>query len=461
MHNIPPLNFFVLRSMKKIALVLIIYTMPSKISAQYFERVYQGLNLSYIGSLDNTVDTAFIICGTQDGGFLMKIKRDGNPDWTSRDSGNVQHSAGVIQNSNGHFVVIGSCNSLQYNSEAVVATYDASGDPITHFRIPPTDGWGTWGTTITRSPDRLNDHYCYYVDGFTSDNAYYLDNQEKIAGDMTAIGQNSITMDNNGNYYTAANLAFDMDSLFNWRNNVLVLSSNHFSRSEYFFDTEISSAAITADGGVLLAGLYDSLGTKYLRVMKFDAAANLLWDTYYSDSDIFSVNQVSQTSDGGFAILCAADDGNNMHIAFIKADDTGNAAWKREYFGSGTSVPRNFVCLDDGYAILGSSAGDPYVIRTDSLGRTNATAIALVREESNTVRIYPNPSNGIVHIAFAEVNNSNQYVSILDMTGRMVYQRQLLDNESTVDLSFLAKGVYQCRFTASGSEIKSSKFVIE
>jgi len=462
MHNIHLPNVFVLRSMKKIAVILLIYLLAAKhSSAQYFERVYQGLNLSYIGSLDNTIDSGFIICGTQDGGFLMKIKGDGDLDWTSRDSGNVQHSAAVIQNSNGHFVVIGSCNSLQYNSEAIVATYDASGDPITYFRIPPPDGWGAWGTTITRSPDRTQDHYCYYVDGFTSDNAYYLDNQVEIAGDMTVIGLNSITMDNNSNYYTAGNLAFDMDSLFNWHNNVLVLSSNHFPRNEYFFDTDISSAAITDDGGVLLAGLYDSVGTKYLRLMKFDAGANLLWDTYFSDSDIYSVNQVMQTSDGGFAILCGADTGNNMHIAFIKADASGNPSWKQDYFGSGTSVPRNFVQLDNGYAILGSSAGDPYLIRADSLGRTNTTAVPESTSQSLGIEIYPNPSNGIVYLSFANAQVKSRHFSVYDLAGREVFQQQVLENQSRFDLSFLARGVYQVRFAPDGEEPKSIKLLIQ
>ena len=98
MLNIPLNKVFLLRSMKKISVILFIFLAAGKhSSAQYFERVYPALNLEYVGSLDNTLDSGFIICGTQDGGFLMKIMEDGDTEWTSRDSGNVQHSSAVIQ----------------------------------------------------------------------------------------------------------------------------------------------------------------------------------------------------------------------------------------------------------------------------------------------------------------------------------------------------------------------------
>jgi len=448
--------------MKKICVILLIFFASGKpSSAQYFERIYQGLNLGYVGSLDNTIDSGFIICGTQDGGFLMKINEVGDTEWTSRDSGNVQQSAAVIQNASGNFIVIGSCNSLQYNSEAVVATYDVSGDPLTHFKIPPGDGWGSWGTTIIRSPDRLLKHYCYYVDGLTADNYYYLDNQDMIAGDMATVALNSMSMDNSGNYYVAANLAFDMDSLFNWRNNVLVLSSNNFLRQEYFYDTQISSAAITPDGGVMVAGFYDSLGTKYLRLMKFDSGANLIWETFISDSDNYSVSQVAPTSDGGYAILCSADDGISQYITFMKVDASGMQLWKQEYFGNGTAISRNFVQLDDGFAILGSSTGDPYLIRTDDQGRTSTTAVTSVASSPDAIGIYPNPSSGIVHINFEKSSENVRHLSILDLTGREVFNQQIKESNTQVNLSFLARGIYQCKFSSATEELKSMKLVIQ
>jgi len=460
MYNIPVNDISLFCRMIKFPLILLFVFISGQFaSAQYFERVYPGLNMGSVGSMDNTIDSGFIICGTQDGGFLLKIDQAGNIEWTSRDSGNVQQSAAVIQSVNGNFIVIGSAASQVYNSEAVVAYYDLSGDPISHFRIPPPDGWGSSGTTIVRSPDRSVDHYCYYVDGNTSENFYLLDNQDIVAGDMTYVGLNSISVDNLGNYYTAGNLQFDLDSLFTWHNNVLVFSSNYLPRTEYFYDTDISSAAITSDGGALLAGLYDTLGTKFLRLMKFDMSANLLWDTYIADSDLYAVNQVTQTSDGGYGILCTKDDGNNQRIAFIKADATGMQSWKQEFIGNGSAIPKNFVRLDDGYAILGTTMGDPYMIRMDSVGRTNSTGAAGLAIETNRLMIYPNPSNGIINLSLEKSQFQN--LSITDLTGREVYQQQVTEKNCQLNLSFLARGVYQIRFTAVEAEPITGRFVIE
>jgi hypothetical protein len=430
-------------------------------SAQYFERIYTGLNLGYVGSVDNTIDSGFIFCGNQDGGFLMKLDARGDTEWTKRDTGTMEYTAAVIQEASGNYIVIGSGPSQQYNSEAVIATYDLAGNLVSDFKIPPDNGWGTWGTTITRSPDRTSMHYCYYTDGFTADNYFMLDNMDKIGGDMTYVGLNSISIDNHGQYYAAANLAFDMDTLFNWHNNVLVLSSSNFPHQTFFYDTDISCAAITADGGVFLAGLYDSLGTKYLRLMKFDSAANLLWDSFIADTSFYAVSQVAQTADGGYVILCAGNAVNASNISLIKVDGGGLRIWQETFFGSGAASPRNFRILDDGFVILGNTNGDPYIIRTDSIGRTNTTAVSATPSMPDEVMVYPNPSDGNFNVSFSGDFLKEIHMTVYDLTGRMVYAARIDQPIRQLNLSFLAKGIYQYRFVAGSRQLKNGKLAIE
>ena len=463
MNNIYSTILHQIRNMQKFKFLFSSFLLFSTLSssAQYFERIYSGLNLSSIGSLDNTIDSGFILCGTQDGGFLLKLKTNGDTEWTKIDTGNMQITAAVIQDAAGNFVAIGSGPSQQWNSQAVVSTYDASGNLITDMTIPPVNALGTWGTTITRSPDRQSSHYCYYTDGYTADNYFTMDNAQVIGGDLTYVGINSISMDNHGNYYAAANLDFDMDSLFNWRNNILVLSSNHFSRSAHFYDTKIYSSAITSDGAVMLAGLYDSLGTIYLRMMKFDSSANLLWDCFLGDTGNYAVQQITETADGGFAILCAANDGSIQHISFLKVDAYGTVVWKQHFYGNGTAYPKNFKVLDDGYAILGITSGDPYVIRTDILGRTGSTEVPVTGDLRSAISVYPNPSNGIVNISLAGTDLTAFSLSVLDLQGRVVFESNVSLPVQQIDLSFLAKGVYQFKLTAKNEELKSGKLVVE
>ncbi len=428
---------------------------------QYFERIYPGLNLTSVGSLDNTIDSGFIICGSQDGGYLMKLNSNGDSEWTKLDTNDMQSASAVIQNDAGNYIVIGSGPSQHWNSEAVVATYDASGNLINDLTIPPVDGWGTSGTTITRSSDRQSFHYCYYTDGYTADNYFTLDNSVVIAGDMTDVGLNSISMDNYGNYYTAANLAFDMDSLFNWRNNVLILSGNIFQHSEKFYDTKITASAITSDGGVMVAGVYDSVGTTYLRMMKFDNTSNLVTDFFIADTDIYSVQQITETTNGGFALLCADNAGSVLHISFLKLNALGIPEWKQHFYGNGTASPKNFKILDDGFVILGTTGVDPYIIRTDNNGRTNTTAVTSPMAQNEIVSVFPNPSNGIFSISVKDFTSKEISLSVLDLQGRLVFTSGVNFSIQQIDLSFLAKGVYQFKFTASEGELKSGKFVIE
>jgi hypothetical protein len=93
------------------SLVLIALLFAKFASAQYFERIYPGLNLNNIGSLDNTIDSGFIICGDQDGGFLMKLNQTGDTEWTKQDTGDMKYCAAVIQDASGNFIVTGSGSS--------------------------------------------------------------------------------------------------------------------------------------------------------------------------------------------------------------------------------------------------------------------------------------------------------------------------------------------------------------
>lgn len=64
------------------------------------------------------------------------------------------------------------------------------------------------------------------------------------------------------------------------------------------------------------------------------------------------------------------------------------------------------------------------------------------RPEQNTLGLYPNPSNGLVH--FNQVETSSR-VDVLNLNGQMVYSETLPPGKSQIDLSSLKKGVYIVR----------------
>ena len=78
----------------------------------------------------------------------------------------------------------------------------------------------------------------------------------------------------------------------------------------------------------------------------------------------------------------------------------------------------------------------------------NSLKKELTTLEKNNILVYPNPSNGIIHINFK--NTLVNKIQVFDVLGRTVYQ-ELLDTSSfesakTLDLSNNTKGIYILKF---------------
>jgi uncharacterized protein (DUF433 family) len=58
---------------------------------------------------------------------------------------------------------------------------------------------------------------------------------------------------------------------------------------------------------------------------------------------------------------------------------------------------------------------------------------------TNNINIYPNPTTGIFTITG---NVKNATVNVMSITGEVIYQNNIIDNSSTIDLSNNAKGLY-------------------
>lgn len=69
---------------------------------------------------------------------------------------------------------------------------------------------------------------------------------------------------------------------------------------------------------------------------------------------------------------------------------------------------------------------------------------------NNWIAMYPNPSNGIVHIENARSNDAIASVMVFDITGKLLMQ----ETSSTMDVSALSAGTYLVRVTShSGAQI--------
>jgi len=124
-----------------------------------------------------------------------------------------------------------------------------------------------------------------------------------------------------------------------------------------------------SDGNNVLVGTFSNTG---LLIAKHTPAYTPIWEKSYSrDSAGFKIKDVSQTKDGGYAIVgttLRTDMNFPVHygswmyedIAIIKLDSMGNKEWSKVYGGSQEDIPVKILetSQEDFYIIAGIASND-------------------------------------------------------------------------------------------------------
>ncbi|MFN5318247.1 MAG: T9SS type A sorting domain-containing protein, partial [Bacteroidia bacterium] len=78
-----------------------------------------------------------------------------------------------------------------------------------------------------------------------------------------------------------------------------------------------------------------------------------------------------------------------------------------------------------------------------------ADASGVHAAQNEHLRVYPNPTNGLLHIAFEAALPTNSKIDIFSADGRLVKQQQVLSGgyQFTIDCSSLPAGVYYLAFS--------------
>lgn len=87
-------------------------------------------------------------------------------------------------------------------------------------------------------------------------------------------------------------------------------------------------------------------------------------------------------------------------------------------------------------------------IITNTTSNTNSVLSNGSIAQSTTLKIYPNPSNGLFHIVSNEMINE---VRVFDLSGKQVFYRNDSNNHTQIDLSNLNKGMYVVKITSAGT----------
>jgi hypothetical protein len=147
----------------------------------------------------------------------------------------------------------------------------------------------------------------------------------------------------------------------------------------------------TADGGYVIGGGTIGCGSNTIcpslsgfqcgLIERLDATGKLVWaQVYLSGATNTAINQIRQTSDGGFVAVGSFDDANgNIGALILKLDGRGNVQWQRELGPAGgrTHAYLNAVqqTTDGGYV----ATGEFYTPSSSGRG----TGVLVVRLDAN------------------------------------------------------------------------------
>jgi hypothetical protein len=181
----------------------------------------------------------------------------------------------------------------------------------------------------------------------------------------------------------------------------------------------------------------------------FVSKLNNQGDTIWTNYDITGNYDIAAHTNG-YLVL--------GRYGLIKIDTSGAVLWEREY-PDVDNLPKVVVLPDNSLMMIGNNYTTNYhsfVIKTDSTGYYQG----LGTHSTTTVPIsvYPNPAANTLSINHQNLPTA-QTVQVYNLTGQLVLQQGLQQNNTTISVAGLQVGVYMLQIKA-GNTLAQQKVVV-
>ncbi len=170
---------------------------------------------------------------------------------------------------------------------------------------------------------------------------------------------------------------------------------------------------------VIQYGWYEKYAARYIDII---VNGETIVDDLHSITLDYIVDEIeiTQTNDTLTLNVISSDGGDNPYLSWIKIG-------KKCTDGCDTACFGEPIC--------------EYLV-----SQYNPTAISKVNIPELNITVFPNPANGTINVLFNEMVNDNTELNIFDMTGKLVYNQNILNQRTQVDISQLQKGFYLVKF---------------
>lgn len=328
----------------------------------------------------------------------------------------------------------------------------------------------------------------------------------------------SLAIDESDNLYLTGNFSFTFDFgpnsgisnlISKGASDIFVLKIN--SRGEYLWaksmgglkDDYGTGIAVDSSGNVYTTGhfletvdfdpgldslMITSLGERDIFIQKLDTAGNLVWIKRMGGISFAQANAIALDKEGnihstGFyretvdfdpnaGVFNLTTDGAGMYIQ--KLNSAGDLIWVKSTSGfagvQGTAIALDFlgnIYTTGSWELTADFDPDTSSVNLTARGERDvfiqklrvAYPVNVVSLSSTDIKLYPNPTNGLFTVALPEGSREAQ-ITVVDLTGKLVYQSMLKNIENELNLFHLPSGMYQVNVTLHAGEEAYGKIML-
>ena len=498
--------------MKKILSLIFVFTINISYAQNFNTFDYNTQNSDVIWDVIE-YETGYLLTGySQDSGLsvayniyaepvLLKLSRSGNPIDTLKSSGfgNTELELLSVYNS-GFFYVFGVTNPPNDSFRLVVTKYDTLFNMIQRKEYPQlqakhfmqlhktkesTDSSlyliGYYVETIPTVTDNsfiINYNFnkmeislyrelpvsCVITDALVDDTSYFV---------TVAYYNNNPWLTTAVRYDTAMNL-ISKDTLF-------VYDDSENNRLKAYFTLKRYRDSLYLCSGITSVWVSNASSNNYssIVVQTYNADFEFVGLKYWYQDSILGVEASYNNSfieNNNKQYFVGATISTNIFypdegMMVVKIDSNLNTIWqKRIECTTATMRIMNLLPTDDGGVLVlyweqetlgGAELHNSKLMKIGPNGEVTSIINLGKQISKQAVNIFPNPATKEISISLKQANERIARLSIIDMQGKVVLQKQVDDKQAKLDVSALAKGMYVVEgYTDKGMPF-SAKFVKE
>ena len=182
---------------------------------------------------------------------------------------------------------------------------------------------------------------------------------------------------------------------------------------------DFGSVILCYSFNVLYPGILQQFPS-YIRLTKFSANLDLLWDRYIGGKGMYEAYSMRTTPDNGISVV-----------------------------GCYSDTPPN-----------GSTKKEMIIFKTDGNGLFTGLYDDKVKIASREAILFPNPARDIINIEFSMIYYKATF-SFTDISGKIVLEKQLTANRQSINISAIPAGTYVYRIFNKKGLDERGKIVVE